>query len=235
MRWALRSAVLAFSIGTLFFLPFKPWNIGLFLVLSVWIYLSSLEERKIFKKSFFLLVLATILIALGLGTAPIFAKAIVIVILSLIFFLLVGLSNFLFSSPPLIYQIIITSLSILIGAIFFYILADINRLWLGLAGISTSFFLVFYEILNFEGIADKKRIVTSAVCALLLGEIASLGIFLPLNFLGFAAFEALIFMVLKNLIISHLKGTMSLKFILGQVIIFTTVAIIIFSSSRWVI
>jgi len=100
----------------------------------------------------------------------------------------------------------------------------------------TSQQLDFHESFDFFGVTRGKRLVFAAfILSLLSVELSWVVMFLPLGFINAAAFLALFFLLVRDGIVIHFQGYLSLPFVFKQLTFFIVLAVLIFASARWAI
>lgn len=225
---------------------FSWWAILVFFLFLIGIYFTQLSERHLIRVSFWLLPLLILFSLHSLSILPSCSLSLVPCPLSLIAYLLyfsltfivLGLGNFFFTHRHTIYSLLNTILILLTSLLLFSSKFQVTSFKFNF--LYLAFFLIiifiFKEVLHFFEVSWAKRSLIVSLAVSLVGlELAWLITFLPLGFINAAAFLTLFFILIRESIVSHFRGTLNLPFIMRQLTFFVLLTLIIFAVSRWTI
>ena len=234
-RWVSKTLLTASSIVLAFFYPSSLVFWAILLIFAVRSYLSQLEERKLYKSSFWLLFILTVLTGSLIQKETIIFKLFLAIFFSAMFFIKTGLGNLFFSRPKVIYDFF-NSVLVITGV--FVGLKLIHNLppgffWSILPLYFLVFFLIFKEVIALETSNRHHLNIVSASLSFIIGNILIILLLLPLNIFGQTGFIGLLFIILKNLIKRHKNGTLTAKFCLTQASIFVVLTLLIFGTATW--
>lgn len=217
------------------------WTV-LFFAVAFYGYFRSLFDWNTFLYSFFILTLYAYLgtsflvgssdMGAGLDRMPVVLASSVFGVL---FFLLLGVKEFLFLWRQAIFNFLSGSLYFFIGGTFFianksgagdfvlYFLLSFVALYL-LIKESIEFFM--------EDAPKRKKELLVIGSAVLVAEFLSVVSILPIGFLNSAALIILFVFILEDLVYYHLKGTLDRQIVLNNVTILVVCLLFIFATSK---
>jgi len=217
------------------------WGLVFFGVAFYW-YFRSMFEWNTFLYSFFVLTLyaylstsfldhATDLGGLS-GNTPVVIASLVFGVL---FFLLLGIKEYVFLWRQAIFNFISGSLYFFISITFF--IADKDSAWAFFSYFLLSFFalyLLIKESIDFfmEDAPKRKKELLIVGSTLLVIEFLSVVSILPIGFLNAAALIVLIVFILEDLVYHHLKGDLDRPIVLNNVTILVICLLFIFATSK---
>lgn len=213
---------------------FTPLIITGFFLLSVFLYFTENQDRKSIRISYWLfLIFAVFVFSIFFSlNLPVLLIILAFFVFALIFFVLLGLINFLFMDKQVIYGFLNT-----IFIFFIFIMFNLQRgndFWAVL--LFVLILLVFKETFVFFNVPGvKKQWTLSLIFSFLALEIAWLVNFLPLGIINSAAFLTLFFLLLRDSLIVHFKGFLTPSFVLRQLTFFVFISLVIFATSKWAI
>lgn len=223
----------------LFFTSESGFNLlwtAVFLVLAVYFYLTSCLEKKIISYSFLIVLFLGIISSRLLITHGSFFlipnSLFIVVILTLVFFLLFALANFLFKNRTFIYNILNFFLVFWLNLLIFY---KINE-WrmFGILVLFAGVFLLAKEALLLNDATWRKRTtVVSLVLSFLLFEIVFFISFLPLGFVNSAVVVAVFYLVFRDLLIANFSGSLNKKYFFEELVIFLAIFLAVLAISKW--
>lgn len=232
-------------LGAAFLSGSVIWEV-LFVLASIFIYFLLSEQREELRISYFFITILPILLVNVLDSTQlpvdlVLGLEIGITITSgLIFWAILGLIGFIFRRRVFVYTLVNTFLFVLL---FTSILSIMEPFSIGIIGIGlfTAVFLIFSEIFEFFSISrtgfsiikDKRSLVSSFTAGFLAVQLAWIVLILPLGLINSAVLLVLIFILLRDLLIAHFEGRLTLPFILRQFTFLALFVIIIFASSNW--
>jgi hypothetical protein len=153
-----------------------------------------------------------------------------IVLYAVAFFVLLGIANFLFKNNQAVYNLFNTLL--MVGA--FLVSFSIGFVWWRPILLGLFLFMLFREVLNFHGVAWRRRswvvCLTLAFLGLELGAVVS---FLPLGPFNATAFLALFLFLVRDAALAFFQGRLALPVVFRQVTVFVILTIVIFAASTW--
>ncbi len=246
--WRLLAKTLGASLvfGLLILAGFSFWPILLFLIFMGAVYFSELPERRLFRASYWIISIGSVLGASAVLSFPGFTlKGLIGILLILIFggfiFLVLGLVNLLFKNRNIAYGLLNIALIACFFILVFYrwpgfsagfVLPDI--LWF-LAVFSGTTLLV-REFLVFEGVAAGWTLrMISWSMGFLACQIAALSLLLPLGFINAAAFLTLFLIIARDAVLASLRGFLGLTLVLRELTIFAVVLSLIFATVTWIL
>lgn len=197
------------------------------------IYVLESATAKSIKASFWLLPIFTVVgsyFLLKLFPSVFPTAPIVAFVFAFIFFIILGLQNFLFKNRLLIYGI----LNALIFLILSLVVFSQNILIFWSAVLFLAVYFVFKESLGFFGVVSTKHssFISAAVAflGLVIGFFLS---FLPLNFIGLAAFLTLFLLLVRDSFLVYSQGFLDLNFVFRELTFFILISFVIFAAGRW--
>lgn len=93
--------------------------------------------------------------------------------------------------------------------------------------------ILIYEQTKKEEMPRKQSILIAAIGALILAEITWIMSFLPLHPISFSAGLTLTYLTLTTILKKWKKGDLNVKTILQEILIFTTIMLLILSTTSW--
>lgn len=231
---AFKIAAAAIVLSFLYFSAFSWLAISVFWGFFGYVYFAESFRRRSFRFSYWLLVLLTfIFIKIGLDYfwTPVLALSFFLIFLVL-FFVILGLIDFVFGNQFLIYNLFHSSFFLAVFGIFFYF-RFFSSFWLFL-GLFLTTLLLLEEFFVFNGIGwPKRRLAAEGVLALAAVQIAWLTSFLPIGFINSAAFLVLFLGLSRDAILAHFQGHFSIFYLFRQLTFFVILSLFIFLISSW--
>lgn len=234
-RLFLKTILASFALLGAFLLDFNFFPLLTAFLIFGGIYFREPPEKKAVKTSFWLLALAAFYGFYLLYTFSANVSLMIFVFLlifALIFFVLLGLINFFIPKRFAVYGILNTVIFLLIFLEFFYKQTTIAR--------SVTIFIVvtllFREAFGFFGVFLRGKVwAASLVLGLLALQMYWLVSFLPLGFINAAAFLTLFFLLLRDTMLVHFQGFLSLPFVFRELTFFILLSLVIFGTASWTI
>ncbi len=214
----------------------------MFIGAALYSYLRSLTEWRTFFASFLILLFYAYSVTTYLSQASLtngvaggsFAP-LASIVFGALFFLLIGIKEFVFLHRAAIFNFLSGALYFFIGTTFFVVDRD-N---------ATPFFAYFIitfialhalirESVDFfmeDAPRSKKRLLVAG-SAVLIMEFLSIITLLPIGFLSSAALIILMVFVLEDLVYYHLRGMLNRQIIINNVAILALSIILIFATSK---
>lgn len=233
-------------LGAFFFFVSEkenPFFLSIFAILTIWIYLLQPKERRLFRFSFFIAtILSVVFFALILPKdSSIYLKLPIFLLIGALFFTIFGLFNTFFAKKRQIYSIVNAVLGIFLIE-YGIILAKNNALGLNLI-IFTGIMFIFKEYLVLES-GDRRLPVElkskyfrewtmGAVGALLVIESIFFTKTLPLPHFTFLGLISLFFVIIRKIEKDRIKGVLRLNICLEQTLVLVFGIIIALASGRW--
>lgn len=227
--WSLAARAFLFGLAWLT-LPF-----GLFLVVALYFYLVPLFKPLKFGWPF---------LALLVLMSPLFFEktAGVTFIAATIFFLILGVKDLVLLRRKSSYGLAILGLSLILLGDFFYGVSGDFR-WttpFKALALSLTWFLLwkgwvdYRESFTIQESEDRKRAgVALGVAALMMWQVIWALLFLPLGYVSQTAVAFLAALVILELVVAHLGGTLSRRRILADFTIFFVFLTFALTSARW--
>lgn len=252
LKSLLRGQLLALFLKTLIFAGFlilvKIGNFGIipilfFLAASFWLYLNPVLNSSAYLISYAVFLSAALLLVWRLSSEIPFL--IFLALVSVLFYLLLGIKNLFFIFRERWYYIFTLALIYFLAALYF--LADKSSYFFWkTGGIFLILFLLWREFLNNLfvnaqlGNAGDRKIPARGTTALAASVIALLIIetfwtvsLLPLNFINAANLALLAAFAITDTIRRYFNGRLSRNFILLVISIVSLVTLVIFAASSW--
>ena len=225
----LETAVAVLAVG--FLSPIGPIGLMGLIVIFAAIYFREVEEKKLFRISFWLLpVLALAAIGFMGPIGPVGPIGLITVFAAL-FFVLLGLINLFFKERFLVYGIFNTAFLIALSLLFFYLLRPDNFWILGTV-FSIAVFLTLKEVFGFFGPLEGRRAALFAGVLGFLGlELSYILQFLPLGFMSAAVYLTLFLVIARETVVSSAKGGLNFSFMMKQITLFAVLTIVVFALS----
>lgn len=246
-QWSLLSKSLIFTLllGAAFWSGSVVLQI-LFVLVSILIYALLPEQREELRISYFAAIVLPLLLVNVLESTQLpfdlvaGLETVVTILSGVIFWSILNLINFKFKRRIFAYTIVNTFLLILLFVSILSIMEPFSIGFFGL-GLFVGVFLLFSEIFEFFGISrvgfslvrDKRSLVCSLAVGFLAVQLSWIVLILPLGLINSAVLLVLIFILLRDLLIAHFEGRLTLPFILRQFTFLVLFVVIIFASSNW--
>lgn len=213
----------------------------LFILASSYFYYRNYWNAKHFLASFVVL-LAICLIALWrLGGQNALLSTILAVFFGVVFFMLLGIKNMIFSHRTLPYYFLNTFL--FAAALLAFFSADKSSSFvLEYLGLGAASFLLFREFLNFNYEISlgqialpilSKRSLKALVFAFLVLELSWIVALLPIGFLNATSLALLFILLLEDLSLHNWNGTLTRRIALRDTTFFIVISFVIMVFSRW--
>lgn len=237
VKSALFATALAFAVlwGGFF------WGAVFFGLALYWYFRSSFEWDTFFY-SFLILTLYAYLgtsflyYATGTdsasGVAPV---ALAAGLFGVLFFLLLGIKEFLFLRRQAIFNFLSGALYFLVAGTFFVANKDFGGSFILYALLSSAAcYLLMKESIEFfmEDAPKRKKDVLTIGSTLLVFEFLAIVGMLPIGFLNSAALIVLVVFVFEDLIYHHLKGDLDRQIVMNNVTILIVCLLFIFATSK---
>ncbi|OGM93272.1 hypothetical protein A2333_02720 [Candidatus Wolfebacteria bacterium RIFOXYB2_FULL_49_7] len=237
----IKSALFAIALAVAVFEGGFFWGAVFFGLAFYWYFRSSFEWDTFFC-SFLILTLYAYLDTSFLyyatetnvssGVAPVWLAS---ALFGALFFLLLGIKEFVFLRRQAIFNFLSGSLYFFVGGSFFVADKDAGGSFLLYALLSSVvFYLLIKESIDFfmEDAPKRKKEVLAIGSTLLIMEFLGIVGILPIGFLNSAALIVLIVFVFEDLIYHHLKGALSRQIVLNNVTILIVCLLFIFATSK---
>lgn len=215
---------------------------ALFIVAAFYGYFRSTFDWNTFLYSFFVLTLYAYLgtsflvgssdMGAGLDRMPVVLAS---AVFGILFFLLLGVKEFLFLWRQAIFNFLSGALYFFIGGTFF--IADKSSAGDFLLYFIVSFialYLLIRESIEFfmEDAPKRKKELLVIGSAVLVAQFLSVVSILPIGFLNSAALIILFVFILEDLVYYHLKGTLDRQIVLNNATILIVCLLFIFATSK---
>lgn len=215
---------------------------ALFFATAFYWYFRSLFEWDTFLYSFFVLTLYAYLSTSFLdratevgGLSSTMSVMLASLLFGTLFFLLLGIKEFVFLRRQAIFNLLSGSLYFAISGIFFVADKDASGLFLSYFLLSfTAFYLLIKESVDFfmEDAPKRKKDLLVIGSTLLVMEFLSIVSVLPIGFLNSSALIVLIVFILEDLVYHHLKGALDRQIVLNNITILIICLLFIFATSK---
>lgn len=215
---------------------------ALFFAVAFHGYFRSLFEWNTFLYSFFVLTLYAYLgtsFLISASEAGGFAANVPVMLASIVFgalyFLLLGIKEFLFLWRHAIFNFLSGSLYFFIGGTFFIVdKGNAGDFVLYFLLSFVALYLLIRESIEFfmEDSPKRKKELLVVGSAVLVAEFLSVVSILPIGFLNSAALIILFVFILEDLVYYHLKGTLDRQIVLNNVTILIICLLFIFATSK---
>lgn len=234
-RLALKSFCYACLLWFVFATHFAWFSTLIFVLGSLILYFSGNEDAIPVRVSFFTLLLISFFsfVLLGFLKVPFLVLGIGFLFAGALFYMVYGISTFLFVHRDEVYTVLHTILVFAYIALIYaartYMMAPlvISILFIGCTVLFREFFL-FHKSLQ-----GKRAIVYGTLVSFLLIEIFGALVFTPLTAIEAAVFLALCGVVLRDSISVFSTGALTRRFLLYQITIFVSISLFIFGFSSW--
>ena len=231
-----RSALKAAIFGLFVFLAAAGWPLTvIFIVAAAYFYFQPFSKTRPMLSSFLILLVVSLLFVFYPFNEQWPLRLAVVLILSFLFFLLLGIKNLIFVHRQPLYHLFNNSLMFLVFVAFF--LSDKSNFFALkylLAGLAI--FLLWHEAfrfaLNLGQTAANVNLLAAGFTFLNLQFFWAVAL-LPLGFLNSSALLLAMVLVMKESAIHHLNGTLNRQGALKNIIIFIASIVVIFAASRW--
>lgn len=211
---------------------FRPLPILFFIVISGIMYARPFFGSYSTLSGFLILLVSSILgLEITAGSILFFPS---ILLFSFLFYLILGIKDFLFVKRSRLYFIAMLLLFYAIFAIFF--LSGKSELYLlKYGGAILASFLLFREWLalipSFH--FPRREIIASAISALIISQMLWAAALLPIGFISASSFMILLVFILASFLFQHFTGGISRKSLLQHLVFFFFLVLLIFGSSYW--
>lgn len=157
-----------------------------------------------------------------------------ILLYSYIFYLLIGIKNYLFVKRSRFYYV---SAILLFYSIFieFFLADKSNWFFLKYGAVIAAAFLLFREWLALISAFSfpKRELLAAAVAAFLVAQLLWAVALLPIGFISSANLMLLAVFAIADFLLKHFTGGISKEFIIQHLIFFLALAALIFWTSNW--
>ncbi len=239
-RWKLpyKAVLWTLSLGAVVWSGFHFLWLLVFVFVSIGAYVTESRERAMLRTSYwFLVALSPLLLWLQASSfIPLIAspgvRVFVVAALGVLFWAMLNLMRFAFSDRLFAYNLVNTAILVVLFLTTFHM---VQPYYMGVIGIGlfAAITLLFKELYGFFGITQKKSWVISVVIGLIALELAWFVLLLPLGILNTAAFLVLFLVLVRDILLSHLRGDLSTAFVFRQFTFLVLLTIIIFAASQW--
>lgn len=218
------------------YLRFAVWSLLFFAIFLFWFYYFQLWERNELKFSFFTLSVGCLLFLYFLG-GGFYSVLIGCLVAALLFYLLVGLANFVFKDKLSVYLFLNTGLLLIVFALFFNRGTEWAKYfpWLFLLLFIIVFLLLRECFLFWKSAASHLHY---PLFFALLGAFLSVEMFwaiglLPLGFIKAAIFLTTFVFLFRDAILAYAAGCFNRKFFLGQILVFLVLTSLVLAAGQW--
>lgn len=227
-----RNRWLLFLKASFFGLALASGSNLLLVLLAGWIYFRPFFEPKPVTAAFLVLLPTAIIGTEILRGSLLFWPG--ILLYSLIFYLLVGIKEYLFVKRSRLYYV--AAMLIFYSIFIEFFLADKSEWFLLKYGLAIfAAFLLFREWLRIISVFSfpKREFLVSAVAALLVGQILWAAALLPIGFVSSANLAFLFVFLLADLLLKHFTGGLFKEVLIQYLVFFFLLAGLIFWTSNW--
>lgn len=211
---------------------FGPADILFLILLSSWVYFRPFFEPKQTKAAFLVLLPAAIIGMEILRGSLLFWPG--VLLYSLIFYLLVGIKDYLFVKRSRLYYLAAMLIFYSIFIEFFW--ADKSEFFLLKYGaVIFAAFLLFREWLRIISAFSfpKRELLAAGIAAFLVGQLLWAVALLPIGFINSANLMLLFTFVLADFLFKHFTGGISREFLIRHLVFFLALSALIFWTSSW--
>ncbi|MDP3052800.1 MAG: hypothetical protein Q8N22_02510 [bacterium] len=234
----LKSSLIGFGLFGIYFFNFSFSAFLFFSFLMAGIYFSQLPERGQFRISFLVLTL-TALLAFYFFADSFYLAFFGCLIFSFLFYLLLGLTDFIFENRRAVYLFFNTCLFLAVFSLFFG--ADKSKHFLLInALLFSAIFLLFKECFGFLRSASHRLpfIVHNPRFISLVFSFLGLELFwainlLPIGFINSAILLTLFVFLMRDFVLIYFSGRLNRRFFANHFLIFIILVIFIFANSKW--
>lgn len=213
-------------------------SVAVFLLVSLGLFLSLPSGRADFWATYWVFAVSSGLLLLlqkesSFSVLSSFWISLVICLISaVIFFFILELIDYAFVDRFLGFSLINTGV---FAFLFMSVMALASPFYLAGAGIYLflALFLIFREILGFSGSSGRKSLVLGLVFGLLGLELAWIVLSLPVGILNGAALLTLFFVIIREFLAAHSRGSLTTQFAFRQFTFLVLFMIIILAASQW--
>lgn len=236
----LKALVFGLGLYGIYFLNFSVPFLVVFSILLISLYFSQLPERGSFKVSFLLLVLT------AFSTLIFFKNNFYLVVFSclafgFLFYLLLGLTAFVFKNRHSVYLFFNTSL--FLAAFLLFFAADKSKYFLPInLLLFLAIFVIFRECFGFlRSSAQRPQLIVhnpqflSLVFAFLGLELFWAISLLPVGFVNSAVLLTLFVFLMRDFAIAYSAGHLNRQFFISHCLLFVILIVLIFFNSKWVV
>lgn len=222
----------------LHFFNFSLSAIFIFCLLLLWFYFSQLPERGYSRISFLVLVLTAFFALRFFGTS-FYLAFFSCLVFSFLFYLLLGLTAFIFKNRHSVYLFLNTGLFLAVFLLFFSV--DKSKYFLFL---NFLLFLIIYflikECFDFlrSAVQNSLFLIPNSQFIALVLAFLSLELFwaislLPIGFINSAILLVLFVFLMRDFTLAYCSGRLNRRFLIYHSLIFVVLVILIFSTSKW--
>jgi hypothetical protein len=230
----LRAAIFGFLLLAAAAGDFRLTPVLFFLAGSVLIYSRPFFRRYENASAFLVFLAASVLGMRVVEDSLLFFPT--LIIFSGIFYLLLGVKDYLFIKRSRIY--FLSSLLIFYVMFIVFFLADKSDLFFWKYGaVIIASWLLFREWLRIipSFHFPKREFLASLVSALLVAQVLWVVALLPIGFISAANFMLLFVFILSDFLFKHFMGEISRQFVIQRLALFLILTALIFSTSQWTI
>lgn len=202
---------------------FLNWSPFFLVPAAIWLYFRPIWNSFAFIWSFILLLFLS-LWTISTVTTFVFSW-LVIIFFSFLFFVILGLKNFVFIERKKWYFFL--SFSLFYAAFLNFFLVDKSSLFF-----FKWFILLVVVFLLFRELLEKRNLV-SLVLALIIGEFLWVISWLPIGFLNSANLMILLVLLFADLTINHFWHRLGKRLIIKDLLFFFALLALIFLTSSW--
>lgn len=230
--WFLKAALFGLALSFTAAADFPAVPISFFVLFSIWLYSRPLFE-SIYVWYGFLVLLPVAILGMQILTGTVFNWP-GILLFSFIFYLLLGIKNYLVVKRSRLYFVAAILLFYSLFIIFF--LADKSEWFLvkySLAALAA--FLLFREWLALIPAFSfpRRELLASAVATLILAQFLWAVALLPIGFISAANLMLLFVFVIADFLLKHFTGGLSREFLVQHLFFFLILVALIFWTSSW--
>ncbi len=233
-----KAGIWAAALVFLGLLGFHWLSIALFLLVTAGIFFSLPSGRGDFWAAYWVFAVSSgLLLVLQITTSlPILSSpwvSFVLVLLSaLTFFFILELMDYSFINQYLGFSLVNTGVLIFLFLSSLALAAPFSLSAVGIF-LFLALSLLFREIFLFSGVSRKRALILGMVLGLLGIELAWITLSLPLGILNGAALLTLFFVIIREFLTTHFRGTMTTAFVFRQFTFLVLFMIVILAASRW--
>lgn len=218
------------------------WSwLAIFIIAALYFYFRESWNRSRFFSSFVILLSSSVLSVwrlAGQSSPLLFAAA---VIFGILFFILLGVKNFIFVHRLLPYYFLSSFLLLAVFLLFFSVDKS-NLLTAEYLLVGLSAFLLYREFLLFNSesspsllqtpLITRKNLIAFAL-AFLTFQLVWVVSLLPLGFLNSASLLLLFALLFEDLLLHNWNGTLTRQIILRNMTFLLLIGLVIFAFSKW--
>ncbi|MBI4085390.1 MAG: hypothetical protein HY432_02725 [Candidatus Liptonbacteria bacterium] len=158
------------------------------------------------------------------------------VFLGILFFLILGIKNLIFVNRYENHQMMVFLLLFVIFFGAFSHFENWQKWFISIVSpaVALSFFFLFRELCDYCVERDRRKInLMAGLGAFLIWQAFIIALFLPLNYFYQTALLFLSSVILTDIFLEHLNGTLNKRKMLGDFSIFFTVTAVMLASANW--